>query len=190
MPRESLSLNVFEPRYLNLVDDVRAAGGCFGIVQIWPGGSLSRPRLAPIGTASRISSFHETSDGRYLIRATGLSRFALSEEFDRATPYRVAGVSYRGFEGDGAMRGQIADDRIRLTRLLQAWFQIEHIDADWSALASRPLVQLVDRLAMTAPFLSEERQALLEAPDGKARLLVMEDIIADRLAEHGRAPLP
>jgi Lon protease-like protein len=186
LPRESLPLNVFEPRYLNMIDDARAAGGHIGIIQIWPGGSPANPLLARIGTVGSIEDFHETRDGRYLIRLAGIARFAVGEEFEGAKPYRVARADYRPFAGDVEPRAEIDDERVRLTRLLQAWFLLERVDADWPSIAREPLASLVDRLSMVAPFTSPERQSLLEAKDGAARLLVMEDVIVGRLAEsHG-----
>lgn len=182
LPGEVLPLNVFEPRYLNMVDDVRRGGEHIGIVQTRPG-SPDRPGLERVGCAGRLDGFSETDDGRYLITLRGVARFVLSSELDAMTPYRIARADYADFERDLAPRGDLSEDRNRLTYLLQAWFHAENLSADWESLAAAPLISLVDRLSMLAPFDPPEKQRLLEAADGTHRLAVMEDIIAARLAD-------
>lgn len=183
LPGETLPLNVFEPRYLNMIDDVRRGAGMLGIVQPRPGGPREHPALAPVGGAGRLSGFQETGDGRYLITLKGVSRFAVANELEHDGPYRIARVDYTPYTADGEPRHELDDDRIRLTSLLQAWFQIENVEADWNGIASAPFAQLVDRLAMIGPFEPEERQHLLEAATVELRLIVMETIIAERLAD-------
>lgn len=182
LPGERLPLNVFEPRYLNMVDDVRAGDGHIGIIQVRPGGSAAQPALAATGTAGRLDHFEETDDGRYLITLTGISRFAVVEELDTRTPYRIARADYRPFAADLEPRQEVAGDRDRLIRMLQAWFQSEQVVADWESVAEAPLVTVVDQLSMSAPFGAQDRQRLLEAADSTARLGVMETILAERLA--------
>lgn len=189
LPGERLPLNVFEPRYLNMVDDARAGGGHIGIVQTRPGGTPERPALARIGTAGRLDRFQETDDGRYLISLTGICRFAIEEELDRAAPYRTARVNYAPFAGDRTPRRDVPGDRDRLLRMLQAWFQAEHVAADWDTMAEAPLVTVVDQLSMAAPFGASDRQRLLEAETTAARLGEMEAILAERLAGGAGGPV-
>jgi hypothetical protein len=189
LPGERLPLNVFEPRYLNMVDDVRAQGGHIGIVQTRPGGTPDRPALAGVGTAGRLGHFQETDDGRYLISLTGICRFAIEAELDRPAPYRMARVNYAPFAGDRRPRRELDGDRDRLLRMLQAWFRNEHVAADWETMAEAPLVTVVDQLSMIAPFGAMDRQRLLEAEDSNARLGEMEAILAERLAGGAGGPV-
>ncbi|WP_300545647.1 LON peptidase substrate-binding domain-containing protein [Maricaulis sp.] len=189
LPGERLPLNVFEPRYLNMIDDVRRGPGHIGIIQIRPGGTPEKPTLAGIGGAGRVDHFEETGDGRYLITLTGVSRFVMVEELERATPYRVARADYAPFAHDLEPRSEIEGDRDRLVRMLQAWFQNEHVAADWESVAEAPLTTLVDQLSMVAPFGAQDRQRLLEAADTAARLGEMEAILAERLAGGADGPV-
>src|SRR3954449_5685071 len=87
LPHGTLPLNIFEPRYLNMIDDALAAERVIGMVQTIPGGSRERPSLASVGCAGKITSFAETPDGRYLVSLTGLCRFAVGQELLVQTPY-------------------------------------------------------------------------------------------------------
>ena len=192
LPGERLPLNVFEPRYLNMVDDVRRAGGHIGIIQTRPGGTPEAPALAGIGGAGKLVHFETTEDGRYLIALDGVCRFRLARELDSATPYRVARADYVPFKGDLVPRQGVEGDRSRLIRLLESWFAAEHLAADWESLAQAPITTLVDQLSMMAPFASPDRQRLLEAPDLTARLETMEDILAGYVtgaADRGDGPV-
>lgn len=185
LPGELLPLNVFEPRYLNLVDDARREGGHIGIIQPAAANDAGHPPLQRTGTAGRIKSFVETPDGRYLVTLTGVSRFALGGEADAGMPYRIGRVDYRPYLQDLAPRPPLAGDRSHLLRLLQAWFSAENLQADWAGVEDTPLEALVDRLAMLAPFPAPIRQGLLEASDSAARLAMIEDVVTTLLA--GRA---
>jgi len=189
LPGAALPLNVFEPRYLNMIDDVRRDGGHVGIIQTRPGGTPEHPALARVGAAGRLDQFEETADGRYLIALTGVARFTVRHELDCALPYRMARVDYAGFGDDRAPRTGPAGDRGRLMRMLQAWFQREHVAADWGSMTTAPLGDVVDRLSMAAPFAASDRQRLLEAPDATARLAEMEQILAERLAGDADGPV-
>ena len=170
LPHASRPFNIFEPRYLNMLDDVMAAERIIGMVQTAPGGSRDRPFLAHVGCAGRVTSFGETPDGRYLISLTGLCRFRLDGEISSPTPYRQARVDYRPYATD--LEPRPADpgvDRQRLMDALTPYLEHRGLRIDWGALYGAPVAQLVDSLAMALPFEPAELQALLEAGDIDAR---------------------
>tara|TARA_R110002072_G_scaffold102059_2_gene224647 strand:+ start:67 stop:699 length:633 start_codon:yes stop_codon:yes gene_type:complete len=184
LPGEILPLNVFEPRYLNMVDDAMAGDRMIGVVQTAGGGPADLPALEAIGTAGIITEHSETSDGRYMIVLQGLSRFRLVSELDSLTPYRVGIADFTGFPDDRAEPDTLLTaDRDQLISLLQLWFAHEHVETDWDSIAAAPLARVVDRMAMAAPFSGEERQSLLEAQTGLQRLRVMTHILKNRIAE-------
>lgn len=184
LPGEVLPLNVFEPRYLNMVDDALKSDRMIGIVQTRPGGATDHPDLETIGAAGRIGEHSETPDGRYLITLEGISRFRLTGEADRPAPYRTGVVDYAGFAADLDVPETLLDtDRERLESLLRLWFANEHVETDWDSVAAAPLARVVDRMAMVAPFSASERQRLLEARHVRRRLDVMSDILEHRIAE-------
>jgi Lon protease-like protein len=175
LPRAPLPLHVFEPRYLQMVDDVMSTSRVLGVVQ--PAGAEEEEspvsRTAPlrrIGCAGRITSYQELDDGRLLISLTGIARFEMVEEVELAKPYRVCTVSYERFLDDFiAGAGQDEVDRERLIEVLKAYFQARELKADWTTIAKTPNEALVNWLALVSPYGSEEKQALLEAADLKTR---------------------
>ena len=100
LPRGSLPLNIFEPRYLNMIDDAMAGDRIIGMVQLGAGGDPTRPGLAKVGCAGRITSYAETSDGRYIITLTGICRFRLGAELPVQSPYRQVRADFSTFEDD------------------------------------------------------------------------------------------
>ena len=166
LPGGELPLQIFEPRYLNMVDDVMAGDRVIGMIQT-KGGDRSHPKLAAVGCLGRITSFAETSDGRYLITLTGLCRFEPGEELVLRTPYRQVRAKYDRFEAD------LDDDeasetpsaiRDRFARALKNYLNHRELDIDWETATTAPLEPLVNSLAMGLPFDPAEKQALLEAP--------------------------
>jgi Lon protease-like protein len=175
LPRAPLPLHVFEPRYLQMVDDVMSTSRMLGMVQPAGGEEEESPasRTAPlrkVGCAGRITSYQELDDGRLLVSLTGIARFEVVEEVELAKPYRVCTVSYERFLGDFVASTEEDEvDRERLIEVLKAYFQARELKADWTAIAKTPDETLVNWLAMVSPYGSEEKQALLEAADLKAR---------------------
>lgn len=168
-PRWTLSLNIFEPRYLNMIDDTMAGSRVLGMVQT-AGGSKALPDLARVGCAGRITSYSETDDGRYLIVLTGLCRFRLNEVVNAGTPYRQAEPDWTPFEADLAVPN-ISDlpSRERLINALRAYVSRNEMQADWSAVEDAPIETLVNALCAGCPFETVEKQALLEAPGLRER---------------------
>ncbi|MET0295045.1 MAG: LON peptidase substrate-binding domain-containing protein [Phenylobacterium sp.] len=166
LPRGDLPLQIFEPRYLNMVDDVMAGDRIIGMVQTKAGGRRSQPLLAAVGCAGRVTSYAETSDGRYLITLTGICRFDLREELSVATPYRQARADYSRFEEDLATPQDPSDprERRRFVKALKSYLNHRDLDIDTETATSAPLDSLVTSLSMGLPFDASEKQALLEAP--------------------------
>ncbi len=166
LPGGVLPLNIFEPRYLNMIDDAMAGDRIIGMVQTTHGGDRTRPALARIGCVGRITSFSETPDGRYLISLTGLCRFSVLRELDLHTPYRQVEVEYDTFGRDLIQREEPdAQIRAEFFDALRAYLDSRGMDLDWRMAQEAPVDGLVNSLAMALPFEATEKQALLEASD-------------------------
>lgn len=174
LPRGQLPLNIFEPRYLNMVDDAMAGDRIIGMIQP-SGGPRRLPSLSPVGCAGRITSFAETSDGRYLITLTGCSRFRVQSELPVQTPYRQVRALFAPYEADlvAPPAGEGNLDRENLLEALRAYLETRGLDIDWDTAETAPPEALVNSLAMALPFEPPEKQALLEAPDLDGRAAVL-----------------
>jgi Lon protease-like protein len=193
LPGGTLPLNIFEPRYLNMVDDAMAGERIIGMIQTRPGGDAERPFLAPVGCAGRITAFTETSDGRYLITLTGLSRFRALEELSAPTPYRQVRADFMAYEDDlRPARDDDGFDRLKLLNALKAYLELRQLDLDWETAKQAPAESLINSLAMALPFDPPEKQALLEAADlaeRRAALIALLEIDASPLDPDERQSL-
>ncbi len=172
LPRGLMPLNIFEPRYIAMIDHALRGERLIGMIQPDPAraGSYGPPALYRIGCAGRITQFSETGDGRYLIQLTGRCRFRLEEELMVDTAFRQARVDFAPFEPDlVASFGEEAVDRDALMRALNDFSRAKGIGIDWERAKDAPGEALVNALSMMAPFGIAEKQALLEAPDLGAR---------------------
>jgi len=189
LPGGELPLQIFEPRYLNMVDDVMAGDRIIGMIQTRTGGEKSRPLLADVGCAGRITSYAETSDGRYLITLTGVCRFEAGEELAIRTPYRQIRASYDRYEDDLATDSERAPveeaARSRFARALKAYLNRRELDIDWETASAAPLDALVNSLSMGLPFDPVEKQALLEAPDLAGRFDALTTLLEIDALEDG-----
>jgi Lon protease-like protein len=166
LPHADLPLQIFEPRYLNMVDDAMAGDRLIGMVQTRAGGDRARPNLANVGCVGRITSYAETSDGRYLITLTGVCRFNVGQELSSRTPYRQVRSEYAPYEPDlGAATLSPLMDRQRFAKALKGYLNHRELDVDWDTANNAPIEALVNSLAMGLPFSTAEKQALLEAVD-------------------------
>jgi len=165
LPRARLPLNIFEPRYLAMLDDcLRSDHRLIGMVQPFEG-SGTPPRLHSIGCAGRLTSFSETEDGRYLIALSGVCRFRIAAERDGFTPYRRVTPDWSDFHAD--LDGPDRDpgfDRERFLDLLRRYFEAHNLSSDWDSLREAEPEMLINSLSVMCPFAVEEKQALLEAP--------------------------
>ncbi|MEE8444268.1 MAG: LON peptidase substrate-binding domain-containing protein [Alphaproteobacteria bacterium] len=170
LPRGNLPLNIFEPRYLAMVEDALAAERMIGMIQPRGAcGAQSVPELFHTGCAGRICRFEETGDGRYLIALRGVCRFDIAEEQPAERGYRRVHADWSPYEADLTPGGGNRLDRDRLLAVLERYFAAREIDADWEAVREAPEERLVNCLSMICPFDAPEKQALLEAPDLEAR---------------------
>ena len=175
LPGGKLPLNIFERRYLAMVDDALGAGRVIGMVQ--PDDTKtpapSGPALYRVGCLGRLSSFSETDDGRYLITLSGIVRFSVSVELEMRCGYRRVRADFARFEADfSPPDAQI--ERAALLAALRAYFAARGFDANWDAINEMPDHDLVVTLAMVCPFDPLEKQALLEADgaEGRAQTLL------------------
>lgn len=174
MPRGVLALNVFEPRYLNMVDDALGAERLIGMIQ--PAAQEdgdAAPELANVGTVGRITSFAETEDGRYLVTLTGVCRFDLDMELDVDTPYRQAIVSYESFDGDFIQSTGERIDRAALIASLKSYAALHGFQVDWQSVEQAPTETIINVAAQICPFDAAAKQALLEAVTLEDRALAL-----------------
>lgn len=165
LPRAQLPLNIFEPRYLNMVDDAMAGDRLITMVQT-SGGSPVVPDLAQVGCVGRISSFTETPDGRYLITLTGICRARLGSELSVQSPYRQVRMDYAPYEDDLSPAPEDLDgfDRPRLIAALTTYLRRRQLEIDWDTAEQAPNEPLINSLSIALPFEPASKQLLLEAP--------------------------
>lgn len=170
LPRSRLPLHIFEPRYLQMLEDaLKTPQRLIGMVQPCPMPGRG-DALHAIGCAGRVTQFSETEDGRYLITLTGISRFRILNEIDGFTPYRRCAVSWEGFDRDlGQPETDPCFDRDQLLALLGRFFAARQMQTDWDTLKQAEDELLVNSLSMLLDFSPEDKQALLEAPSLRTR---------------------
>ena len=171
LPGGRLPLNIFEPRYLAMIDMVIAETRMIGMIQPALDGSEredGEPQLCDVGCLGRITSLNESGDGRYLIALQGACRFRVIEEIAAKTPFRQCRIA--PFLAD-LQEDQGADqvDRPGLLKALRDFLDANELQADWDNISQVDNGTLVNSLSMMAPFGPPEKQALLEAPDLKTR---------------------
>jgi Lon protease-like protein len=191
LPRGQMPLNIFEPRYLAMIDDAIRSHRIVGIIQPVPesGRQESAPGLLQVGCIGRITQFAETGDDRYILTLTGISRFRLVEELSVTTPYRQARISYDDFAIDFTARaGEDEVDRNGLLKALRSFAKANDLKIDWKGVNEAPNEALVNALAMMCPFGPREKQALLEAQDLRTRAEVLVAITEIELARGGGDP--
>lgn len=193
LPGGRLPLNVFEPRYLAMVEDALRGARLIGMVQPKPEaeGAAGGPREAPsdgprdvgaaeiysTGCAGRITAFQETEDGRYLITLTGLLRFDVAAELAGLRGYRLVQADWSRYARDLEAVDPPGIDRPRLLEALRAYFDATGIAGDWEAIDQTPNEKLITSIAMICPFEPNEKQALLEASTLEQRAEAMTAIL-------------
>ena len=176
LPRASLTLNVFEPRYLALVDHALAGNRLIGVVQPAPeAGNAESPKgnsfpLRRVGCVGRITSFAENEDGRVVISLSGVARFRVCRDVEGEEPFRLCQVDFAPYAEDFVSGyGEDEVDRPRLIATLRSYLTANNLNADWERINSASTERLVNTLSILSPYGPEEKQCLLEASDLRAR---------------------
>lgn len=187
LPRGQMPLNIFEPRYLAMIDDaLRDGHRLIGMIQPDNAQETRRsdPPLFKVGCVGRITQLAESGDGRYIIELTGVARFRVEEELRVKTDYRQCRVDYAPFTDDFvARKGESEVDREALLRALTDFMKANDMKADWDDIEQAPTEALVNGLSMMSPYGPPEKQALLEAPDLKTRAELLVAITEIELAK-------
>ncbi len=168
LPRGVLPLNIFEPRYVAMVDAaLRSGDRLIGMIQPQTVGAAdagTNPAIHDIGCAGRITGFNETDDGRILMTLTGICRFKVTQELNAMTPFRQVKADYGPFANDlEAGSGELDVSRTELLDIVRRYLEANNLQADWDAIEQSSNEALVNSLSMISPFGPQEKQAMLEA---------------------------
>ncbi|MEP9354291.1 LON peptidase substrate-binding domain-containing protein [Xanthobacter sp. KR7-65] len=195
LPRAELPLNIFEPRYLAMVDDAIGGARLIGMVQPdeAAGDSSRGPAVYQVGCLGRLTQFGETGDGRYLITLSGICRFRIIEEMSVTTPYRQFRIDVSEFTEDfEAAAGEGEVDREAVLSALAAFLDANKLEADWDGIRQAGTETLVNALSVMSPYGALEKQALLEAENLKARadmLVAITQMMLARMPGDGEGSL-
>jgi len=171
LPRGELPLNIFEPRYLAMIDAALSGDRLIGMIQPTEHeDAVLTPGLSRVGCAGRITGFRETDDGRILITLTGICRFRVVEELAVKTPFRQIRPDYAPFLGDLVTHSATDFPRERVVVALKSYLAQRDLKADWRSVMSAPPEMLVNALVMLCPLQPAEKQALVEAPGWPERV--------------------
>ncbi len=185
LPRRPLQLNIFEPRYLAMIDDALSGDRLIGMIQPSAGEEASdrKPELCAVGCAGRLVQFAEIGDGRCMISLHGVARFRVTGEAGSGDPYRIARVKFSDFESDfHEGEGESLVDREGLLLALRKFAEANKFRIDWDDIEQASNEALVNGLSMISPYSAKEKQALLEAADLKARAEMLVAITQMELA--------
>ena len=178
-PNTTVPLNIFEPRYIQMIDDSMKSHRMIGMIQPKKSGGLKKPDLYEVGCIGKITSFNETDDGRYLVIINGISRFNINKEIETNKLYRTCEVNYEKYNRD-------LDDKVEKFELkdldkifkdLKNLFEKKGFLVDWSNLKKENFSNTLNTLSMASPFSLEEKQVLLETKDLNTRKLMLEEIL-------------
>ena len=178
-PEITVPLNIFEPRYINMVDDSMKNSRMIGMIQPKKNSNTQNPELFDIGCLGKITSFNETDDGRYLIALNGLSRFKIQKEVQNNKLYREFEVSFNDYRNDiNTKKEEIKFSDLELIfKNLKSLFEKNGYLINWEELKKQSLNQTINTLAMASPFSIEEKQALLETENLSSRKKKLEEIL-------------
>ena len=179
-PYTTVPLNIFEPRYLQMIEDAMAGDRLIGMIQPKKTGELKKPDLHEVGCAGKIVSFNETDDGRYIIILNGVCRFKILEEVKNDNLYRECEVKYDDFFGD--LKDQHEEIKFSDLKLifqnLKGLFKKQGYDINWDEVQKQSLDQTINTLSMASPFSLEEKQILLESQNLETRKNKIAEILS------------
>ena len=166
-PRTTVPLNIFEPRYIEMIDNSMKTNRLIGMIQPKKSGQLKKPDLYKIGCAGKITSFNETDDGRYLIILNGICRFKILDELNNDNLYRECEVKYDDFLKDLNEKSEEIkfSDLNLIFQNLKGLFKKQGYEINWKEIEKQSLDQTINTLSMASPFSLEEKQVLLESKD-------------------------
>ncbi len=185
MPGTELPLNIFEPRYLNMVSDALSTHRMIGMIQPDPGSS-DTSALCHTGCAGRITQYRETNDGRIEMVLSGVCRFDLGEELPTTRGYRLIVPEWSRFSDDYTdQEDQLRGEHDRLMRMLKRYFELNGLQADWSMLERLSTVRLINSLSMALPLSEQDKQVLLESVEATQRLRTFTSLLDSGLQAPG-----
>ena len=179
-PNTTVPLNIFEPRYIQMVDDCMKGNRLIGIVQPKKTGDLKKPNLYDVGCVGKITSFNETDDGRYLIVINGICRYKIIEELINDKLYRECKINFDNYTND---LNKIKQEEIKFSNFksifneIKILFKKQGYLINWKDLEKQNLDQIINTLSMASPFSLEEKQILLEANTLSERNKKLEEIL-------------
>ena len=185
-PESTVPLNIFEPSYIQMIDDAMKSHRMIGMVQPKKTGDLKKPNLYNVGCVGKITSFNETDDGRYLIVLNGISRFEILKEISTNKLYRVCKVNYEKFSFDfKENREKINFSNLEtILKDLKSIFNKKGYAINWSELEKQDLYNTINTLSMASPISLEEKQTLLESLNVNDRKLKLEKILKTYLLDN------
>ena len=191
LPGGQLPLNIFEPRYLAMVDDAIRADRLIGMIQprLDAAEAQENPPLCETGCLGRVTAFQEFGDGRVVINLSGICRYKIVDEVEKVSGYRRCRIEVRDADLNA---GNEADqvDRGRLIATLRDYLEADRLETDWESVEKTSTDTLVNALCMMSPYGPAEKQALLEAPDLRARAETLIAITEFELAKSGERENP
>ena len=177
LPGGRLPLNIFEPRYLAMIQEAMKGMRLIGMVQpqeeLDAGADAGAAPLFAIGCAGRIVAFEESEEEQIFIALSGLIRFAIREELPLQNGYRRAKVNWSDYRQDLTSSGELTLDRPRFLSILRRYFAVAEIEGNWETIRTVSSERLITSLAMVCPFKPGEKQALLEAATMNERVQAM-----------------
>ena len=179
-PKTTVPLNIFEPRYIDMINDSMKSNKLIGMIQPKSSISNTAPELHEVGCLGKITSFRETEDGRFLIELKGLIRFVKIKEIKTESKYRILEVDYKKFSQD---LENVKED-LKFTDLelifkdLKSLFEKRGFVINWKALEKQSLDETINALAMASPFSLEEKQMLLESKNLDIRKNKISEILS------------
>ena len=178
-PKATVPLNIFEPRYIQMVDDSMKSNRYIGIIQPKKTGDLKKPDLHKIGCVGKITSFNETEDGRYLIVLNGICRYETISEISSGKLYRECEVNFENFSNDLVKQKEQLkfSDLKQVFKGLKKLFEHQGYQINWKDLENQSVEQTINTLSMASPFTLEEKQILLETKNLAERKNILEEIL-------------